>query len=127
MITVYYRKTCSSSRRAVEWMKEHQIDYQLYRVEQISKEEILNILSLSENGLDDLVKLQGSAETLKKIKVLYSMCLNDAISYLKLHPEVLKTPIMFTRKKLLIGYHEAEIRQFVPRSKRLRKINLGVA
>lgn len=122
MITVYYRKTCSSSKRVLEWMNEHHIDYQIHRVEQISREELLYSLSLSENGLDDLVKLQGSAATLKKIRKLYSVKLNEALDYLKQHPEVLRTPIILTKNKLLVGYHEAEIRQFIPRSKRYHHI-----
>ena len=103
-------------------MNEHHIDYQIHRVEQISREELLYSLSLSENGLDDLVKLQGSAETLKKIKTLYGVKLNEALDYLKQHPEVLRTPIILTKNKLWVGYQEAEIRQFVPRSRRKQHV-----
>lgn len=118
MITVYYRKTCTSSRSAIKWLDEHNIEYQLCKIEKISKEDILYSLSMSENGIDDIVKLQGHASTQKKIVDIYNMTLSKAIDFLKVHTEVLKTPIIISKNKLLIGYHETEIRQFISRSHR---------
>lgn len=118
MITVYYRKTCTSSRRAIQWLNDHNIEYQLNRIEKIKKEDMLLILSMSENGVDDIVKLQGNAITQKKIAAIYGMSLSAAIDYLKRHTEVLSTPIILAKNKLLIGYHETEIRQFLSRDHR---------
>lgn len=115
MITIYYRKTCTSSRRAIQWLNDHNIEYQLNRIEKIRKEDMLLILSMSENGVDDIVKLQGNAITQKKITAIYGMSLSAAIDYLKRHTEVLSTPIILSKNKLLIGYHETEIRQFLSR------------
>ncbi|WP_270252973.1 ArsC/Spx/MgsR family protein [Lactococcus garvieae] len=118
MITIYYRKTCTSSRRAIQWLNDHNIEYQLNRVEKIRKEDILLSLSMSENGIDDIVKLQGNAITQKKVVAIYGMSLSAAIDYLKRHTEVLRTPIILSKNKLLIGFHETEIRQFISRDYR---------
>lgn len=49
------------------------------------------------------------------------MSLKHTLEYLEVHSEVLRCPIIVSKNKLLVGYHEAEIRKFTPESKRLQR------
>ncbi|MGV8956361.1 glutaredoxin domain-containing protein [Lactococcus lactis] len=60
MVIVYYRPGCSSSRKALAWLKEHDVPYKKYRIEQLSKEKLMAILTLTDNGLTDLFKEKGN-------------------------------------------------------------------
>ncbi|MFQ6322512.1 ArsC/Spx/MgsR family protein [Lactococcus garvieae] len=57
-------------------------------------------------------------KTQNKVQEIYSLSFNDALRYLQLHPEILRTPIVITPKKILIGFHNEEICQFVPHVQR---------
>lgn len=121
MLTIYYKKGCTSSNKAMKWLDSHEVGYYSCRIKEIQKEDLLYILSLTENGMNDIVKLQGDERIQQKIRKLYQMTLNKAIDYLIEYPEIIKIPIIITKNKLLIGYNDAEIRKFIPRS--MRKID----
>lgn len=119
MLIVYYRSGCNSSIKALIWLREHGVRYKKRRLEQLSHHTLLSMLALTENGMVDLFKRKSDFSTQEKIKKIQEMSFNQAIDYLSHHPEVLRTPIFFSHNKLLIGYHDTEIRQFMPRSYRL--------
>lgn len=61
--------TCSSStsdQKAIFWLDNHHIEYSKYKIKKISREDILRILALSDNGFDDLVKGKGTPDLIKK-------------------------------------------------------------
>lgn len=100
--------------RALEWLKEHGVPYKEYSIEQL-----LIILTLKENGLTDLFKGKGNLLTRTKITDIQEIKFNEAIDYVSQHPELIRTPILHSQNKLLIGYHETDIRQFIPHNYRL--------
>lgn len=118
MITVYYKKSCTSSKKAIKWLDNHNIKYNKCIISKISQKDLIHVLSLTDNGLESIVKTQGQSKIKKKIASLYELTFNGALDYLKSNSEILRTPIIFSDKKLLIGYHDVEIRQFI--SKKLK-------
>lgn len=56
MIKIYYRKTCTSSTKAIKWMKEHEQDMNLVKIAQITKEDLVFILSQTDKGLKEIIK-----------------------------------------------------------------------
>ena len=46
------------------------------------------------------------------------MTLNDALFYIQAHSEVLRTPIIISQKKILVGFNSDDIRQFIPHTNR---------
>lgn len=119
MVIVYYRPSCSSSTKSLAWLKEHDVPYKKYRIEQLSKEQLLIILTLTESSLTDLFKGKVNLSTRTKITDIQEIKFNEAIDYVSQHPELIRTPILHSRNKLLIGYHETDIRQFTPHNYRL--------
>lgn len=120
MVTIYYRKNCNSSKKALQWLKKHNIKYQGYSTNNIPKDTLLHILSLTDEGFTNILKIQGDKQTQLKIKKLYQMSTYSALTYLKKHPEILRSPIIFSENKILIGYNDDEIRKFIPQPHRYK-------
>ncbi|WP_346349677.1 ArsC/Spx/MgsR family protein [Lactococcus petauri] len=121
MITIYYNKSDASSKRVLKWMDIHQVAYESYSIKKISKEDLVKILSLTDKGIKEILKQKKcSSQNQVKIEKLYGMNMDEALSYITFHPELLCTPIIFSDNKILVGYNEVEIRQFIPRRFRKR-------
>lgn len=116
MLKIYIGASNSSTRKAVNWCKDTGIPFQKIRLSPylLSHSELKNLLTFTDNGLEDLLVRTCDPKKFDKLQ------LHDALSKLIADPSILKTPIIFDGKRLLIGYHPEEIRCFLPkRTKRL--------
>lgn len=123
MITIYYRKPCSSSKRALSWFKAQHLDFQAKDIRQISIHEIYNLLPLTDAGIESIVKSKnkGSTATKRKLEVLENLSFKEGIIYLKQHSELFQTPLVIEGNKYLVGFNHEEIRKFIPKiSRRLQ-------
>ena len=123
LIDIYFQIKCSSSRKAHRWFNNFGIPVNSVPINKISKKEIIRILSLTDQGLNEIIKrpIGDHTKTNTEISLIEKLKFNEAIDYLKKHPELLKTPIIIENQKILIGYNANEIRKFLP--KRYRKHN----
>ncbi|MFV0498704.1 MAG: transcriptional regulator Spx [Bacilli bacterium] len=121
LVTIYTTSSCSSCRKAKKWMEKHQIPYREINlfVKELKKEELINILKRTDNGLEDIVS--------KRSKVISecsddfdSFTFNDAIEFLTKNPSAMKRPILIDDIHFQIGYNEDEIRAFIPKEMRKR-------
>lgn len=114
-ITIYEKPSCNSSKIALRCLDNYNIEYEKLRINSISFKHLVSILKMTECGLDDIVRTQRVPAVLKKkVRKLYSLTLSEALIYLLLNPELLRTPIIFSENKLLVGFNPYEIRKFVP-------------
>jgi regulatory protein spx len=124
MITLITNSSCSSSRRACEWLKEYNIDYVEKRINEITFEELKKILSLTDRGTIDLEVRESPSAKEKGEWRSINRTINEAPSLKVLfylihsHPQHFKTPIIFTENKLSIGFNDNDFRAFIPREKR---------
>ncbi|TDG81653.1 Spx/MgsR family RNA polymerase-binding regulatory protein [Lentilactobacillus hilgardii] len=123
MLHLLVAPSSTSSRKARQWLTEHHLEFaerDIYR-RPLHADEIKQILCLSENGCEEIVSTRSNAY--KRVKTdLDAMPLSQFIDVLTKHPEMLKRPILFNDEKLLVGFNDEEIRNFLPRE--LRKRNL---
>ena len=115
MIKIYTISSCTSCKKAKTWLNNHQLPYKEQNLgkEPLTKEEILNILSKTENGVESIVSSKNR----------YAKALNCDIDELSVvidliqeNPRILKSPILIDNKRLQVGYKEDDIRAFLPRS-----------
>lgn len=120
MITFYYDTSNLSSRKADLWFDNAGIEVQMRRLPLITREDLLHILYLSENGFPDIMKKEG--KTLDKhnelMKEILDMNVSDGVNFILLHPELLRSPLIFDEHKLMVGYNVEKIRAFIPRQHR---------
>ncbi|WP_339014772.1 ArsC/Spx/MgsR family protein (plasmid) [Lactococcus garvieae] len=116
MITIYYRRSCNSCLKAFLWLENHNINFTKERVSKITKEHLIQALSLSDKGIQSILKRPGRScsTTKKRIAYLNELTFNESIDYLMKNNDLLQTPIVMENNKLLIGYNVEEIRKFLP-------------
>ncbi|MFD1126034.1 Spx/MgsR family RNA polymerase-binding regulatory protein [Lentilactobacillus raoultii] len=125
MLNLLVAPSSTSSRKARQWLSEHDLAFNerdIFR-HPLHANEIKQLLCLSENGCEDIVATRSKAY--KKMKAeLSEMPLSKFIQVLAEHPEMLKRPIIFNEEKMLVGFNDEEIRNFLPRELRKRNLEL---
>lgn len=119
MIKIYTVSSCTSCKKAKNWLNAHQLSYNEHNLakESITKEEILRILAKTENGIASIVSSKNRyAKSLNCD--LEELSVNQVIEIITQNPRILKSPILIDEKRLQVGYKEDDIRAFLPRAVR---------
>lgn len=121
MITIFTTNSCASCRKAINWLKEHNIQYKEKNlfVEPVTKDDIKRMLENTENGFEDIISTRSKVIQESKIDI-ESMTYNSLIDLIIKNPSILRRPIIIDDKKLQVGYNDDDIRVFIPRE--LRKL-----
>lgn len=118
MLTLFMKTNCSSSREARMWLDVFSISYKMKSIRGITREELVKILSLTENGFEDIIIGNGTARA-KHVRVfIYRKSFNEAVDFLIGNPEFLRVPIVLDQNKIQVGFTESQMRKFIPREKR---------
>ncbi|WP_416037891.1 ArsC/Spx/MgsR family protein [Lactococcus formosensis] len=122
MINVY-RKTKSDRRVliVIDRLESHCIPYKIISSSDLSVQNITQMLSLSENGFDDILVSRLGISSQKE-QLSYSkfeeVPMQNFIQQILQSPGSIKEPILFDETKIMIGYNSNEIRKFIPKSHR---------
>lgn len=119
MVTLYTSPSCTSCRKARQWLEEQEIPYKERNIfsEPLSLEEIKDILRMTEDGTDEIISTRS--KTFQKLNVdLESLHLQQLYDLIQKNPGLLRRPIIMDEKRLQVGYNEDEIRRFLPRKVR---------
>lgn len=119
MITIYTSPSCSSCRKVKEYFNSKKVPYKEKNILTfpLKEEELKKILSMSENGTDDIISNRSKIIKEKKIKV-EDMTINELIKFIKENPTVLKRPILINEVNMQVGYSEDDISAFLPVARR---------
>ncbi|KMM39445.1 transcriptional regulator SpxA [Guptibacillus hwajinpoensis] len=119
MITLYTSPSCTSCRKAKAWLEEHNLPYEQRNMfaKPLSEDEIKAIIRMTEKGTEEIISTRSKAfDALDK--ELDELTLQELYSLIKDNPGILKRPILLDTKRLQVGFHEDEIRSFLPRKVR---------
>jgi len=124
MVTIYTTPSCTSCRKAIVWLEEYGIPYKKRNISTtpLSEEEIKGIMSLTENGTDDIISTRSKAFADLNVDI-DELSLSDLFSLIQNKTNLVKRPIIVDDKRVQIGYNESEIRKFIPRE--IRDIELS--
>ncbi|HEL2576968.1 TPA: transcriptional regulator Spx [Streptococcus suis] len=119
MIKIYTVSSCTSCKKAKNWLNAHQLSYNEHNLakEAITKEEIMNILTKTENGIASIVSSKNRYAKSLDFDI-EDLSVNEVIDLITSNPRILKSPILIDEKRLQVGYKEDDIRAFLPRSVR---------
>lgn len=125
MIKLYTQTSCHSSLAARQWLSAHDIAFEEknFSTDLPTVTELKHILSLTENGLDDIISKRSKYYS-EVAEQLPQMKLNDALKLLSTHPKLLRRPIIVSVNKIQIGFNADDIRQFIPRAIRRMKFDV---
>ncbi|MGT2753807.1 transcriptional regulator Spx [Streptococcus ovis] len=119
MIKIYTVSSCTSCKKAKNWLNAHQLSYNEHNLgkEAITKEEILDILTKTENGIASIVSSKNRYAKSLECDI-EELSVNEVIDIITANPRILKSPILIDEKRLQVGYKEDDIRAFLPRAVR---------
>ena len=119
MIKIYTVSSCTSCKKAKNWLNAHQLTYNEHNLgkEAITKEEILDILTKTENGVASIVSSKNRYAKSLDCDI-EELSVNEVIDIITANPRILKSPILIDEKRLQVGYKEDDIRAFLPRAVR---------
>ncbi len=126
MVDLYVSPSCTSCRKAKAWLEKHGIEYKERNImsEPLTKEEILQILRMTENGTEEIISTRSRAFQELKIS-LDDLSIDRLLDLVEKNPSLLRRPIIMDDRRLQVGYNEDEIRRFLPR--RVRRLELEQA
>ena len=119
MIKIYTVSSCTSCKKAKNWLNAHQLSYNEHNLgkEAITKEEILDILTKTENGVASIVSSKNRYAKSLDCDI-DELSVSEMIDIITANPRILKSPILIDEKRLQVGYKEDDIRAFLPRAVR---------
>lgn len=123
MVTLFTSPSCTPCWKARAWFEEHNIPYQERNIfaEPLSKDEIKEILQMTEDGTEEIISQRSKAY--QKLNIdLDELPLKDLFDLIQNNPGILRRPIMLDEKRLQVGYNEDEIRRFLPRTVRAMEL-----
>ena len=120
MIKIYTAPSCKSCRKAKSFFVEQEIPFKEKNilVTELEYDEIKDILTKSENGVEDIISTRSKIFKEKGMDI-DNMKISELIRFIRDNPSVLKRPIMVDENKIQVGYNEEEIEVFIPHEKRL--------
>ena len=79
--------------------------------------ELQSILRMTVEGTDEIISTRSMVYKDLNLDI-ESLPLQELLELIQKHPRLLRSPIMVDDKRLQVGYHEDDIRQFLPRKTR---------
>lgn len=123
MVTLFLSPSCTSCRKARSWLSEHDVKFQEHNIitKPLSREELLSILSFTENGTEDVISTRS--KVFQKLDIdVDNLSISDFIDLISKNPGLLRRPIILDHKRMQIGFNEDEIRAFLPRDYRKQEL-----
>lgn len=123
-VTIYTQSSCSSSRKAIKWLKENNIPFIEKRItsQPLTLAEFKNILSMTEDGTDEIIATNSN--DFKNIDVdIEQLSIQELYNLIQQYPRLLRSPILLDHKRIQVGYNEMDIRRFIPRKVRAYELN----
>lgn len=124
MINLYVSSSCTSCRKARAWLKKHDVPFKERNIfsEPLTKEDIVNILRLTENGTEEIISTRSKA--FQELHVnLDDLSIDQLLDLVEKNPSLLRRPIIMDDRRLQVGYNDDEIRRFLPR--KVRRLELA--
>jgi regulatory protein spx len=115
MVIFWGVKGCLGCKKTREFLQKNKIEYieKDFTKEPFTREELMDILSLTENGFDDIISPRSIAY--KKIKKnINNMKFSELVDFIIKNPDVVHRPIIlqYVNKKplrLLIGFNSNDM------------------
>lgn len=119
MTVTIYGAACSSTRKARQWFTKQGIEFTERNIlrDPLTVDELRAILRMTVDGTDEIISTRS--KIYKDLNLdMDALPLQELLELIHKHPRLLRSPIIVDEKRLQVGYHEDDIRQFLPRKTR---------
>lgn len=116
MKKIYFSPSCSSSRKAIQFFNNHNLNYTAKNIlkEPPTEQEIKTLLQFAPNGVNDIISSKAKYIKTHAISI-EALRLPEIYQLIKTEPRILKRPIIvdFANKKILVGFNQDDIEIFL--------------
>lgn len=119
MTVKIFGASCSSTRKARQWFKDQDISFVERNIlkNPLTVNELQWILRMTVDGTDEIISTRS--KIYKDLNLdMDAIPLQELLELIHQYPRLLRSPIIMDEKRLQVGYHEDDIRQFLPRKTR---------
>ena len=123
MVTLFLSPRSTSCRKARAWLSNHEVPFEEHNImtSPLSTPELQRILSLTENGTDDIISTRS--KIFQKLNLdVENLSISELLRLIEENPSLLRRPIILEDKRMQIGFNEDEIRAFLPRGYRKQEL-----
>ena len=116
MIKLYISPSCTSCRKAKAWLEEHELAFEEQNIyhEPLTKDEIKEILMLTDEGIEEIISYRS--EAYKNLDIDFDeLRVSELLDLFIEEPSLIRRPIIMDDRRLQIGFNDEEIRMFLPR------------
>jgi regulatory protein spx len=122
MLKLYILPSSHSSRKAMATLAQYGMPYEVQNMNtsRLTFEQLKQILSLTNNGVEDIIASGKEIKMLEEEGVnLEEITLKEFYYYVKNYPRLIRAQLAIYKGELLIGFNEEEYRRLKPRTMRL--------
>ena len=123
MVTLFLSPSCTSCRKARAWLINYEVAFDERNIitSPLTRDELMNILSHTENGTEDITSTRS--KVFQKLNIdVDNLTIEELIQLISEYPNLLRRPIIMDNKHMQIGFNEDEIRAFLPRDYRKQEL-----
>ncbi len=116
MIYLLTSPSCTSCRKTKDWLNHYQLPFLERNIDKeiLSINELKFLLSLTENGIDDLLSTRSKVYQSLDLD-FYELSFNQLLVLFVQYPQLVKRPIIYNEQQLQIGFNDEDIRVFLPK------------
>lgn len=126
-VKIYTLSSSTSSRRAVEFLTENNIEFEEQRMimSPMTKDQMMEVLEKTYGGLDDILSKRSKDYSMLRKKGINfdNISLTRISELIEEYPRLLKAPIILDNNKVNVGYNDEEIRSFIPKDVRKKEMD----
>jgi regulatory protein spx len=110
-LTFFTYPSCTSCRKAKKWLKANTVEFEERHIfrETPDQQEIINLLSLTTNGVDEILATRSQKYKALNIDI-EELSLSEVAQLISEEPKLLRRPLLTDGKKLVVGYDPEGLR-----------------
>ncbi len=125
MVKIFITNGCLGCRKSIKFFQDNNVDFvkKDFSKTKLTKQELLDILSLSNNGFSDILSIKSKEYQTKKNQI-NDLKLTEMINLIISNPMILSRPIVIQYDnndkpfRLLVGYNASDIEIFLRKDHR---------
>lgn len=112
MLKIYIKKSNASSKKLVGWLNQKNIAYQERYIDKypLTEKELLYILSLTENGFEDIFSVRTMKNMNLGSEYIQSLSVKELVKLMVDNPVLIRKPFVIKEKRLIVGYGHDQLR-----------------
>ena len=112
MLDVYGIKNCSTVKKALDWLDNHDVDYTFHDYKKSGVDEAVLRQAIALHGWENVINRKGMTWRNLSADVKETMDKTNAITVALENPSIIKRPMLVKRDTILLGFDPEQFSKF---------------